>query len=110
MLIRILFIKFDSGGNSLQHWKTHSRWVRLFSTLYVMIIVNGFKLYLYEYRDHYFCQAAGEDEEDTFIDFQDKLAYQMINNKVDGVHAAPVVVLAADEPMMAANEADPVSI
>lgn len=56
-------------------WHTHSWWVRLFSSVYGIIIVNSYYMYL-----HYMTKNNPLDTPNTFIQYSDILATQMINN------------------------------
>lgn len=56
-------------------WHTHCWWIRLFSSVYGIIIVNSYYMYL-----HYMAKKHPQETPYTFIQYSDILAYQMINN------------------------------
>jgi hypothetical protein len=61
-----------------RHWLTKTWWVRLFTTLYGVIIVNCFFLARLEYRSNPL--NTGREQPPDFIDFAGKLAYALIFN------------------------------
>ena len=63
-------------------WKTHTWWHRLFGNIECIIATDAFFAYIYEYKNNNFGSDEGSME---FIDFMDKLSYQLIHNKFDDI-------------------------
>lgn len=59
-------------------WKTQTWWMRIFGTLFGVIVTNSYLMYRFEYN-----RDVMNDPENmlTFIDFADTLVQQLINNR-----------------------------